>query len=33
MDIPIVYATQRRAILAIEKDGDVLALFNTVFAH
>jgi hypothetical protein len=33
MDIPIVYATQRRAILAVEKDGDVLALFNTVFAH
>ncbi|WP_051058409.1 hypothetical protein [Bradyrhizobium sp. WSM1253] len=33
MDIPIVYATQRRAILAVEKDGNVLALFNTVFAH
>jgi hypothetical protein len=33
MDIPIIYATQRRAILAIEKDGDVLPLFNSVFAH
>jgi len=31
MDIPMVYATQRRAILAVEKDGDVLALFNAVF--
>lgn len=33
MDIPIVYATQRRAILAVEKNGDVLPMFNTVFAH
>jgi hypothetical protein len=33
MDIPIVYATQRRAILAVEKNGDVLPLFNTVFDH
>lgn len=31
MDIPIVYTTQRRAILAIEKNGDVLPMFNTVF--
>ena len=33
MDIPIVYATQRRAILAVEKNGDVLPMFNTVFAQ
>jgi hypothetical protein len=33
MDIPMMYATQRRAILAIEKDGDVLSLFNAVFDH
>ena len=33
MDIPIVYGTQRRAILAVEKNGDVLPMFNTVFAH
>ncbi|MBR0987688.1 hypothetical protein [Bradyrhizobium liaoningense] len=33
MDIPVVYATQRRAILAVEKNGDVLPMFNTVFAH
>jgi hypothetical protein len=33
MDIPIIYATQRRAILAVEKNGDVLPLFNSVFAH
>ena len=33
IDIPIVYATQRRAILAVEKDGDVLPLFNAVFLH
>jgi len=33
MDIPILYATQHRAILAVEKNGDVLPLFNTVFAH
>ncbi|WP_181770234.1 hypothetical protein [Bradyrhizobium sp. UNPF46] len=33
IDIPILYATQRRAILAVEKDGDVLPLFNTVFGH
>ena len=33
MDIPIVYATQRRAILAVEKDGDVLQLFNAVFTN
>jgi len=32
MDIPMVYATQRRAILAVEKDGDVLPMFNTVFS-
>ena len=33
MDIPIVYGTQRRAILAIEKNDDVLPMFNSVFAH
>ena len=33
MDIPILYATQRRAILAVEKNSDVLPMFNTVFAH
>jgi hypothetical protein len=34
MDIPMIYAaTQRRAILAVEKDGDVLPLFNAVFDH
>jgi len=33
MDIPIIYATERRAILAVEKNDDVLPLFNTVFAH
>ncbi|QAU40734.1 hypothetical protein X265_25935 [Bradyrhizobium guangdongense] len=33
IDIPILYATQHRAILAVEKNSDVLPLFNTVFAH
>ena len=33
MDIPILFATQRRAILAIEKSDDVSPMFNTVFAH
>ena len=33
MDMPILYATQRRAILAVEKNRDVLPLFNTVFDH
>jgi len=33
MDIPMIYATQRRAILAVEKDGDVLPLFNAVFSE
>ncbi len=31
IDIPMLYGTQRRAILAVEKDGDVLPLFNAVF--
>jgi len=33
MDMPILYATERRAILAIEKNGDVSPMFNTVFAQ
>lgn len=32
IDIPLFYGTQRRAILAIAKDGDAGAMFNTVFA-
>nr|WP_162308453.1 hypothetical protein [Bradyrhizobium symbiodeficiens] len=31
IDIPILYGTQRRAILAIEKSSEVLPLFDTVF--
>ncbi|WP_155253381.1 hypothetical protein [Bradyrhizobium japonicum] len=32
IDIPLFYGTERRAILAIAKDGDAAAMFNTVFA-
>jgi len=32
IDIPFLYAAQRRAILAVAKDGDAAAMFNSVFA-
>ena len=32
IDIPLFYGTQRRAILAIAKDGAAAAMFNAVFA-
>ena len=32
IDIPLFYSSQRRAILAIAKDGEAAAMFNKVFA-
>jgi hypothetical protein len=33
IDMPILYASQRRAILAVEKNGEVLPFPNTVFDY